>query len=100
MANLDELKSQIQQITAQLQASEAKQQALEKQLMGDDNERAGALGNKLQDIETILTSDEQIQLESYKAIPEFSGKINEYRSWRNQVTRRMKIIDKNKRHWP
>lgn len=51
-----------------------------------------------EDIETEITSGDQIQLESYKSIPEFSGLRGTYRPWRNQVARRMKIIDAFKTH--
>lgn len=37
-------------------------------------------GGDSTNIETNITSGEQIQLDSYKAIPEFSGKQHEYRS--------------------
>lgn len=51
-----------------------------------------------EDIETELITGDQIQLESYKSIPEFSGLRGTYRPWRNQVARRMKIIDAFKTH--
>lgn len=50
------------------------------------------------DITTTITSGDQIQLDSYKSIPEFSGDKSQYRSWREQVTRRMKMIESFKTH--
>lgn len=44
------------------------------------------------DIATHITSGDEIQLESYRSIPEFSGDKKAYRSWRNQVVRRMELI--------
>lgn len=101
MANVNDglnaLSSQIQQIMAQLQASEIRSAELE-QRMEDMNQSGRAVpdNNSVEcnepEIVPTITSGDQIQLESYKAIPEFSGKQHEYRSWRNQVSRRMKII--------
>jgi hypothetical protein len=51
-----------------------------------------------EDITTELLTGDQIQLDSYKSIPEFSGDIGQYRSWRNQVTRRMWMIEKFQKH--
>lgn len=51
-----------------------------------------------EDIVTTITSGDQIQLESYKSIPEFSRVKGTYRSWRNQVARRMKMIDSFQTH--
>lgn len=51
-----------------------------------------------EDIEPEIASGDQIQLESYKAIPEFSGLRGQYRPWRSQVARRMKLIDNFKSH--
>lgn len=50
------------------------------------------------DIVAVIETGEQIQLESYRAIPEFSGNKNQYRSWRNIVTRRMEMIGNFKTH--
>lgn len=51
-----------------------------------------------EDVNTVIMSGDQIQLESYKSIPEFSGNKNQYRSWRNQVMRRMGMIENLKGH--
>lgn len=111
---------QISQISLQLQEYERKREELEQRVdaMGQHD---GGNGNEAlyqnnpsnkgcnsiivndnecnePDINPTLTSGDQIQLESYKAIPEYSGKKHEYRSWRNQVARRMKIINDFKDH--
>lgn len=103
MANVNDglnaLNAQIQIIMEQLQSSEVKRAELEQRVENmDQGERANLdranISDEcnLPDIEPNLTSGDQIQLESYKSIPEFNGKQHEYRSWRNQVARRMKII--------
>lgn len=65
-----------------------------------DDERSFSTRNaaRYEDVTTTIVTGEQIQLESYKSIPEFNGDKNQYRSWRNQVTRRMKMIDHLKTH--
>lgn len=94
---LNALAEQIQKITLQLHESESKREELEIRVMSmnqDDSKQTNLEGDAcdLPDTEPNITSGDQIQLESYKAIPEFSGKRHEYRSWRNQVSRRMRII--------
>lgn len=106
MTNVSLLAEQIQEITAQFQESEAKRIEMERKmedLLGPTEHDTDVLKddtspNNEGDIMTEITSADQIQLESYRAIPEFSGNINEYRSWRNQVGRRMKLIDKFSTH--
>lgn len=105
MANIQQLAEQIRHITAQLQASELKREELEQRVqtmtpqerlilhVTDDDDDCDE-----PDIEPEIPTGEQIQLESYRSIPEFSGKQHEYRSWRNQVARRMRIIDAHKKH--
>lgn len=103
---LHALVAQIQQLSMQLQASEIKREEVEKKIeimySNDQSirEKASPVGGNCdeKDIKPKITSGEQIQLESYKAIPEFSGKQHEYGSWRNQVARRMYIIDEFKDH--
>lgn len=113
-ANLQTLAEQIKQITAQLQTSEQRRQQLEIRIeaMTQSSEQRTS---EREDIESFdqyevnppceepdvipdIQSGDEIQLESYKAIPEFSGKQHEYRSWRGQVAQRMKIIDRFKKH--
>lgn len=106
MANLNELAAQIQQILIQLQESETKREELQDRVeaMNQHERSFDARANTNDDecnepdINPTLTSGDQIQLESYKAIPEYTGKQHEYRSWRNQVARRMKIINDFKDH--
>lgn len=100
------LTEQIRQISIQLQTSEEKREELERRVETmNQNERSNP--NQLNqeneecdepDIEPEIESGDQIQLESYKAIPEYSGKQHEYRSWRNQVYQRMRIIKEFQQH--
>lgn len=62
----------------------------------DDNQAKNR--NDDEDIVPEISNGDQIQLESYKSIPEFSGVNGTYRPWRNQVVRRMKMIDDFKKH--
>lgn len=116
MANMQQLAEQISLLASQLQASEEKRQQLETRIDAMNQpmeqpqslERDGANTFDLfeidnpecnePDIEPELESGNDILLESFKAIPEFSGRLHEYRSWRNQVARRMRIIDPFKKH--
>lgn len=99
--DLNTLTEQIRIIAAQLQASESKREELERRVE-TMNVRAVPNQSGLEcdesDIQTNITSGDEILLESYKAIPEYSGKQHEYRSWRNQVYRRMNIINDFKAH--
>lgn len=98
--SLAALTEQISQITAMLQTSETKRAELERRVeaMHPNDQPTLEQNDPVDedcdepDIEPNIPSGNDIQLESYKAIPEFSGKQHEYRSWRNQVYRRMKII--------
>lgn len=107
------LSDQIKEIAAQLQESEQRRQQLETRFEASnqpmpkqndiddfdwDDDNTETLDCTEPDIKPEIENGDQIQLESYKAIPEFSGKQHEYRSWRNQVARRMKIIDDFKKH--
>lgn len=101
MEELNELREQLQQVMLKLRDSEERQKLHEDQITNlndnlmkiDDNDE-----KEDKDIETEITSGDQIQLESYKSIPEFSGLKGQYRSWRNQVVRRMNMIDEFKTH--
>lgn len=77
---MEQLQEQVQQILAELQANRAQPIV------------------QHEDIVTEITSGDQIQLEAYKSIPEFSGNKGQYRSWRNQVVRQMEVIENFKRH--
>lgn len=123
MAELNELREQLQQALIKIQATEERQRMYEDQMAnlndnlnenttisGEDENQMTNLNNNFnqnlvsttaeedEDIETEITSGDQIQLDSYKSIPQFSGLKGTYRSWRNQVVRRMKMIHKFKTH--
>lgn len=102
MEALNELREQLQLVVNQLQASEERQRVYESQIATLNNNlnqfRSVQTEAQYEDIKTQITSPDQIQLESYKSIPEFSGNKGQYRSWRNQVVRRMKMIENCKTH--
>lgn len=78
---------------ARLQVSENKIDVLTNlQTGGEERAFTGARITQYEDITTKITTGEQIQLESYRTIPVFNGDKNQYRSWRNQVVRRMDMI--------
>lgn len=91
MEQMNELREQIQQL---LDRQAIYDEQMEEMIDGNHGRRI----EEYEDITTVLTSGDQIQLESYRSIPEFSGNKNQYRSWRNQVTRRMKMIEDFKNH--
>jgi hypothetical protein len=101
---MEEIKVQLQQILIKLQVSEERQKLCEEQIASitsapnvletDNEERA----EEDDDIIPEITNGDQIQLESYKSIPTFSGVEGTYRPWRNQVVRRMKMIHEFKKH--
>lgn len=98
--SLEELQSQLEEVLTRLQVSENKLEVLTNlQAVGDD-ERSLPVEELLRydDIMPVIPSGDQIQLESYKSIPEFNGDKRNYRSWRNQVVRRMKMIERFKAH--
>lgn len=102
MAEISELREQLQELLLKVQANEMRQNQFEEKLEDlNDESNETLINTKAEedlDIETEITSGDQIQLESYKSIPEFSGKKGQYRSWRNQVVRRMKMIHDFKTH--
>lgn len=111
MAQQDELSDQINQILMKLEVSEKRQKLCEEQITllneshfrSDEPDGLGEIGIKQtnpddEDITPDISSGDDIQLESYKSIPEFSGIRGTYRPWRNQVVRRMRIIDAFRRH--
>lgn len=98
---LNEVRDQLQEVLTKLQASEERQKLFEEQISSfNDNPNFGneRAEEEDEDIEPVITTGDQIQLESYKSIPEFSGIRGTYRPWRNQVARRMKMIDSFKKH--
>lgn len=101
MEQPNELQNQIQQILIKLQVSEERQQMCEEQIANLSNVQDHLQDERAEEDEDIvpdISSGDQIQLEPFKAIPEFSGIRGTYRPWRNQVARRMKIIDKFRKH--
>lgn len=103
---MEELREQLQQALIKIEANEEALRSFGNQMNDlNDNLNAEDLNAEIntkaeedEDIETEITSGDQIQLESYKSIPEFSGLRGQYRSWRNQVVRRMKMIHDFKKH--
>lgn len=98
MGELNELRAQLQEMQLALQASMERQQNYEQQFANLNRNNPIQATVRHEDITTVITSGDQIQLESYRSIPEFSGIKNQYRSWRNQVTRRMGMISNFKTH--
>lgn len=102
ISHYDDVSAKLEQVLAKLKVSEDRQKESEDRIKGlpENLNRFQSLETPLpyRDIETNLTSGDQIQLDSYKAIPEFSGNIKQYRSWREQVVRRMGLIDDFKNH--
>jgi hypothetical protein len=100
---LNEHHDQLQEVLIKLQASEERHKLCEEQIANfHDNLtlRSEIVQNneENEDIVVEITSGDQIQLESFKSIPEFSGVRGTYRSWKNQVARRMKTINAFKKH--
>lgn len=102
MAEIEEIRIQLQQALMKIHISETRQNECEIKLNNlSENLNQFQTTETLpghDDIVTTITSGDQIQLDSYKSIPEFSGNKNEYRSWREQVMRRMKMIFRFKEH--
>lgn len=100
MEEIYELREQLQQALLKIEVDEGRTNSLEDQFTNSNANpnTIQPIAEEDEDIETEITSGDQIQLESYKSIPEFSGKIELYRSWRNQVVRRMKMIHDFKEH--
>lgn len=93
---MDEILAQIELLKAKLLVSENRQKESENKIDTLNNSlnsfQINSEPTEYKDIVTIIPNAENIQLEPYKCIPEFSGKKNEYRSWREQVVRRMETI--------
>lgn len=87
---MEEIRAELVNIVERLQANEERMENMA-------NLRTNQ-PTMYEDIITTITSGEQIQLESYRSIPEFNGDKNLYRSWRNQVSRRMSMIEDHKTH--
>lgn len=99
---MDEVNAKLEQVLAKLKVSEDRQKESEDKLrsLTENLNQFQSIETPLpySDIQTELTSGDQIQLDSYKAVPEFSGDQKQYRSWREQVVRRMGLINNFKTH--
>lgn len=103
MEHENELRNLIEELQGLLQNSQQKQTLLEEQikLVNEKLEKFPqemATEEPEEEISARIENGDQILLESYKCIPEFSGNKSQYRSWRNQVKRRMKMIEQFKGH--
>lgn len=94
---MEQLNEQLREALLQL---EARQRACEEQIASFNTGNAAPAQAEEEDEDIIpeIATGDQIQIESYRSIPEFSGNKGQYRGWSNQVTRRMKIIDNFKKH--
>lgn len=100
--DMDEVSAKLEQVLAKLKVSEERQKESEDRIknLTENLNRFQSIETPLpyKDIVTELSSGDQIQLDSYKAIPEFTGDQKKYRSWREQVERRMSLIAGFKKH--
>lgn len=98
----EDVRVMLEQVLIKLKVSEDRQKVSEEQIAGLTNNlskfQVELSPTEHEDIATEIRSGDQIQLDSYKSIPEFSGERGEYRSWREQVTRRMHMIENFKTH--
>lgn len=98
----DDIQAQLDQLLAKVQVGEDRQKTCETRLDNLDENlnqfQQTEVTSKFEDIATDITSGEQIVLDPYKAIPEFSGEKIQYRSWREQVMRDMGVISRFKTH--
>lgn len=97
--SLEDIQTQIEEVLTRLQVSENKIEVLTNLQTSDEERSFPTLRTTTyEDITARIESGDQIQLESYKSIPVFDGDKTKYQSWRNQVTRRMKMIENFKGH--
>lgn len=100
--NMEDIKTQLEQLSLKLQVSQKRQKENEDKIksLTDNLNRFQSIDTPIlhRDIRTEITSPTDILLNSYKAIPEFSGDHKSYRSWREQVVRRMELIENYKTH--
>lgn len=97
---LEDLRAALEELSTRLQVSENKLDVIAR-MQGEEEETARNLVRQTtsyEDVETTINNPEQIQLETYKTIPEFNGDKRVYQSWRNQVIRQMKMIEGFKGH--
>lgn len=99
---MEDIQAQLQSLTAKLKASEEWQRENEKKIANLNNSlsefQINTTPTEYVDIQTVIDDPDKIQLDPYKCIPEFSGNKNQYRSWREQVLRRMRMISQYKTH--
>lgn len=102
ISHYDDVSAKLEQVLAKLEVSEDRHRDNEEKIksLTENLTRFQSIEVPLpyNDITTELTSGDQIQLDSYKVIPEFSGNQKNYRSWREQVVRRMNLIENFKKH--
>lgn len=98
MEELKALREQIEDLRFMVHAGAERQQEYEQQTA--NLSLNGSINGKKEwpDIETEITNADQIQLESFRCLPEFNGDKYRYRPWRNQVKRRMDMIIKFQKH--
>lgn len=102
MAKMEEIQAQLEQLTTKLKVSENRQKESEEKIKGltENLNRFQSIDTPIlhKDIITEISKGDDIILDSYKVIPTFNGDQKEYRSWREQVVRRMELIDAFKTH--
>lgn len=100
--DMEELQAQVKQLLVKVSVSEDRQKTFEEKIEGLNESlsqfQTTQTVTEYKDIVTSILSGDQIQLESYRTIPEFSGNKLQYRSWREQVVRRMTMIEAFKTH--
>lgn len=99
---VSELRAAMQELLLRLQASDVRHTTNEERITGltDNLNQFQSTQTVVEhkDIVTVVNNGDHIQLDSYKSIPEFSGDKTQYRSWREQVVRRMDMIKNFKTH--
>lgn len=90
---LEQVRAELDEILARLQVSENKLDDLTEQQPNEQRALPRDNAPVYDDVTAQITNGNDIQLDSYKSIPEFDGDKHKYRSWRNQVSRRMHMIE-------
>lgn len=94
-----QLRLEVEAMMQQMRVNESARQTFENKVNENLNKFPTLQPHRVyKDIVTDITSGDNIQLDSYKCIPEFSGNKTQYRSWREQVVLRMKMIEGFKTH--
>lgn len=103
MEDLKEFRERIRQLESRLQISEDRNKIYEEQIKSMEKEIPIVHEFKgidikeekpIVDVETIIPTGDDIQLDVFKCLPEFSGIPGTYHNWRNQALRAMKPIQK------